>query len=182
MDGGIRLVGVVIDAALAQRLTDHPQRRLHPPEPITRRVEAEPGGLVLGSVPAGAKADLEPPVRHGVDRCQLLRQHRRMPQIVVKHQGADAQPRGLGGGLQPRERTPAAEVIGGQEHVRSGGLGAARRLDHAIAASLSSLQDHAESEGTSLGWLGGHSIGCRVLRSGPVNTSAAAAEQAVRRV
>jgi hypothetical protein len=61
-----------------------------------------------------AHSDLEAPIGHGVEGRQLLGQDRRVAQVVVQHQGADAQLRRLGGDLQPGEGTPVAEMVGRQ--------------------------------------------------------------------
>src|SRR5205823_8989867 len=60
-------------------------------------VERHAGVLVLRLVPAGADADLQAPIAQLVEGRQLLREHHRMPQVVVEDERTEPQARGDGG-------------------------------------------------------------------------------------
>jgi len=49
------------------------------------------GLCVVERLPAGAQTDLEPTARGGVDRGEFPGEDRRVAEVAVEHQGADAQ-------------------------------------------------------------------------------------------
>ena len=72
-------------------------------------IERDAGALVLGLVPAGADADLQAPIAQLVEGRQLLRQHHRMPQVVVEDERA--KPQGGGDGGRDAQRGDRRELI-----------------------------------------------------------------------
>src|SRR6266566_3031511 len=84
---------------------DDAQRLLEPADALTRRVEPDPGGVVFGLVPACAEAELEPSSGHQVQAGGLVRDDRRMAEVVGQHDRAHPQAGGHGGrGGQGGER------------------------------------------------------------------------------
>ena len=98
---------------VAQQARDHLERLVEPIEALLERREVDAERIALVLVPAGADAELEPAVRHDVERRRHVREHRRVAVRVAGDQHPEAQPRGR---LRQRgERDPAL-------HARSGAI------------------------------------------------------------
>ena len=79
-----------------------------------RWIERQARAPIVGLHPAGADPQLEAAVGQQIDRGGLLRQQRRMAEVVVEHDGADTQARCGGRRVQQRWqwRQLLAEVVG----------------------------------------------------------------------
>jgi hypothetical protein len=90
----------VVHLGTGEQGPDDAQRLLEPADALTRRVEPDPGGVVFGLVPACAEAELEPSPGHEVQAGGLVRDDRRMAEVVGQHDRAHPQAgghRGRGG-------------------------------------------------------------------------------------
>ena len=157
VDGRVGVIGLMVDPAFAQGLAEHGERGAHAGQSLLWRVELQPGRLHLRAIPAGAQPNLQPATGHGVDRRQLLREHGRVPQLVVQDQGADAQVRHLRRRQEAGERCPGAQVVERQQDRCASRLGAARDLEHLVATANGSRNRHAKAERSLLRgrrWLG----------------------------
>jgi hypothetical protein len=106
-----------VERALAEQALEHRDVLDHPadahPRPVHRDARA---GIVLDLIP-GADADLQPPFGDQVERRQLARQHRRMPEVGGEDGGGDVQDRRRRGRDRHRgdRPVPLVEVIGREE-------------------------------------------------------------------
>ncbi len=111
-----------------------------------RWIEALAGGGVLRKGVAGADADLEATVAKVVDAGQFPRQVDGIVEVVIQHQGANAQARGaVGHRDQRRQRRPAIEdVVPGVDHVEAGVFDGPRKGAQAIGRDIPDLEAKAE--------------------------------------
>ena len=100
------------------------RRFLEPRDAHRSRIEPEPDLGVLGRRVPRSQAELEPAVGQQVDGRGFAREQRRMPEVVVQHEGADVQPgRRLGHRRQRNHRRQqvVGDVVGLRGSCRSRG-------------------------------------------------------------
>lgn len=109
-------------------------------------VERLAHGGVLGETVAGSDAHLEPSSAHVVERGQFLRQRHGVSQVVVEHQGADADPFGAQRcpceGDEGRRFDP--DMVTDLEDVEAGLLGRAGITDDLLGCRGRGLQAETE--------------------------------------
>ena len=146
--GRERRLAQLVVTALERRLVlrpeglEHLARFIEPRETLGHRVEGNAVRLVLVLLPRGADATDEPAARDDVHLRGHLRQHRRMPIGVARHDRADAQARHAR--RERRQRRPALhrvadairrvrhEVIGDAGGVPAAGRRVAPELEHRV--------------------------------------------------
>jgi hypothetical protein len=151
VDLGVGVVSRVVDPALAHGLLQHPNRRLHPSHAFPRRIEAQPSGHVLVTVPPSTDADLQAAAGEPVDGRELLDEHRRMPQVVVQDEGSDAKAGRLRGTLQQGQGGPPAQVVGPEQDADSCRLGTPSQLHDAVPRRAFRIEDQPEAKRAVLG-------------------------------
>ena len=86
------VVAAVVDdraAVLAEHRGEDVDGLAHAGQPDARRRELHADGGVLGLVPAGADADVDPAAGDAVERGERLGEHRRRPQRLAEHERAE---------------------------------------------------------------------------------------------
>src|SRR5205823_10788617 len=73
-----------------EQTADDLDRLGEPGQPLTRWRESQPDSLVLGRVPAGAEAHVEPTAADAVERGERFGEHRRRPERLTRDQRAEA--------------------------------------------------------------------------------------------
>ena len=111
------VLAVVGELLAGEALLDDVQRLFEAVDAHRGRVVLEPERVVVGLHPARADAELEPAVAQQVDRRGLLGEDRRVLVVVVEHERADLQRRGVRGRHRDRRhrRQLLAEVVGHEQ-------------------------------------------------------------------
>src|SRR5690606_17502472 len=109
------VVAVEVDRAVRPRLFQHHDRLLETVDLDPGRVLSYAGGGVVGLVPAGPDAELQPAAGQQVDGGRLLRHDGGVTEVVGQHQRADVQGGVLGGHGQRRQRGELVREVVGDE-------------------------------------------------------------------
>ena len=105
---------VEAERSLHKQAPQDGDRLHHPLDPGAGWVEGDSGGQVLRLVPAGADAYHQPPIADQVEGREILGQDGRMPQIVVEHQRAEAEPFGPPSPRRPTQGSAPVAASGGR--------------------------------------------------------------------
>jgi len=140
----------VVHRAAVQQLPDDRERLLEPVDAPARGVERDARRAVLGLIPAGAEAELEPAAGQVMQARGLVGHDRGVPEVVAEHHRAHAQVpghRGRGGQRaergQLRPERARREVIADEQGADPRVLDAACVIGPGPAVQ-DGLADHAE--------------------------------------
>ena len=105
------------ERAVGPQALEHRTVLDHPAHPDPRAVHRDARPLVVGVLPAGAEADLEPTLGDEVDGRQLLGQERRVAEVAVEDEDPDVEGRGHRGDgrLHGDGAVTLVEVVGQED-------------------------------------------------------------------
>ena len=123
------------DVRVGRKGPDALDRRLESSQSIAERLHLDPCGLEVGLEPTGPEPELQASPGDHLQRARLLRNHRRVAELVAEHVGRKCDPTRLHRGRSEQEerRAPVVEVVTDADARVAEVLGATNERDEPVA-------------------------------------------------